>query len=188
MRAKSKAFPFVLTFTVLNLLSPESRVWYKKKRTLLRLGLVLAWLVGTVAVWAEYSSEERSVLWMAITGNCGSLLILSYIIVYIMRRARETNGGKEKFLYFIQFVLSVIALYPLFMLGNAAADIVQGPVFVEAKVVDVWDPRRGGDQVKTAGGAQYEIAVQEVKLEPGRNYRLKVLKHSRLILSAAEVR
>lgn len=84
--------------------------------------------------------------------------------------------------------LVLLSLFPLIMLGKVTADIAQGPIDRVVKIVDMWDPKRGGDRVSTSEGKEYEIASREVVIRVGHTYRIKVLEHSKLILEAEEQR
>ncbi|MGG1658983.1 hypothetical protein [Brevibacillus sp. NRS-1366] len=144
---------------------------------------MLLWIIGTIAIFAKYTSDERSFLWMGVSGYCGVLLLFSYILGYIM-----ANYIKTKFSSFILLVLAIMLLYPLVMIGYVAADVVQGPVIKKVVIQEKWDPRRGGDQVTTSDGDHYEIGGSQVTIETGHKYVIKVFEHSGLILHAREIR
>lgn len=169
------------------LLSPKSRPWYKKKRNFIRFGIVLAWLTGVIVVMAKYSADVRDIFWIGISGYCGVLLLFTLILAYILQRMLRSKGRIHKMEYFFLLILFVMSLYPVFQLGNFAADIVQGPIILENKIMEQWNPSRGGDKVRTWDGKQYEIVDSEIKLKAGSHYRLQVLEHSKLILDAAEL-
>lgn len=172
---------------IAKLLSPKNGPWYKKKRNVIRIGLVLVCLTGVLVVMAKYSADVRDTFWIGISGYCGVLFLITFIVVHIMEKALRFRAGSHWMEYFILLILFVMSLYPIFQLGYLAADIVQGPIIIEAKVKEQWDPTRGGDKVITSDGKQYEIMDSGIKLETGRQYRLRVLEHSKLILDASEL-
>lgn len=147
------------------------------------MGIMLGWLIGTIAIFAKYSLDERSILWMGLSGYCGVLLFFSYIFGYM-----RTKFIKSRFTYFLLVVFAVMLLYLLIMLGKVVADIATGPVIKEVLIEEKWDPRRGGDQVKTSDGDHYEIAGNHVVIEAGRKYVITVFEHSRLIVNSREIR
>ncbi|GIO07586.1 hypothetical protein J31TS6_36140 [Brevibacillus reuszeri] len=144
---------------------------------------MLGCLIGTIAIFAKYALDERSILWMGLSGYCGVLLFFSYIFCYM-----RTKFIKTRFTYFLLFVFAVMLLYLLIMLGKVTADITIGPVTKEVLIEKKWDPRRGGDQVTTSDGDHYEIAGSHVIIEPGRKYVITVFEHSRLIVNSREIR
>ncbi|WP_213023620.1 hypothetical protein [Brevibacillus reuszeri] len=147
------------------------------------MGIMLGCLIGTIAIFAKYALDERSILWMGLSGYCGVLLFFSYIFCYM-----RTKFIKTRFTYFLLFVFAVMLLYLLIMLGKVTADITIGPVTKEVLIEKKWDPRRGGDQVTTSDGDHYEIAGSHVIIEPGRKYVITVFEHSRLIVNSREIR
>ncbi|BFH62961.1 hypothetical protein [Paenibacillus azoreducens] len=179
------SFPLI---SVLDLFSPEDRVWYKKKRNIFRIAIVLMCLVGMLVTFLKYTSGEREYLWISTAGYCGVLLVFSYIFTYVVSRMRLRKLGMTKMDSMFLIFLVLLSLFPLIMLGKVTADIAQGPIDRVVKIVDMWDPKRGGDRVSTSEGKEYEIASREVVIRVGHTYRIKVLEHSKLILEAEEQR
>lgn len=113
------------------------------------------------------------------------LQFFSYIC--LLSNPPRQAGPTKADLGFMAF-LFLLSFYPLIMLGMVTADIVQGPIDKVIHVEEKWDPKRGGDMVKTSEGTQYEIADRKIKMREGGTYRVKVLKHSKLILEAKKQR
>ncbi|WP_145945939.1 hypothetical protein [Paenibacillus sp. Y412MC10] len=162
------------------------RVWYQKKRNILRIVLLMLCLVELAIVGVKYDGHVRQFLWMGIAGYSAALILLSYIFTYVVLRI----GKRQIFTRIADFLFSTIIIYfslfPLIMLGRVTADIVQGPVVKTVHVVEIWDPRRGGDRVRTADGKEYELGYKQIVMESGGTYRIQALEYSGMILAAEE--
>jgi len=185
MNKKSPESLAALAF-ILDIFSPDERVWYRKKRNWLRMCLIALCSAGMLVVFFKYGGNERKHLWIAFGGYCGVLFLFSFFPAYVVYRIRRRQTGMTKAdLGFMAFIV-LLSIYPLIMLGKVSTDIAQGPVVKVIHIEEKWDPKRGGDMVSTSEGTQYEIAGREVDIEKGGTYRVKVLEHSRLILEAEE--
>lgn len=186
--SKTTRVPLTALISALNLFPPDGRVWYKKKRNILRMALIAFCLIGMLVVCFKYGGNVRKHLWIGIGGYSGVLFFFSFFPTYVFYRIRRRQAGPTKAdLGFMAF-LFLLSFYPLIMLGMVTADIVQGPIDKVIHVEEKWDPKRGGDMVKTSEGTQYEIADRKIKMREGGTYRVKVLKHSKLILEAKKQR
>lgn len=167
----------------------EGRVWYRRKRNIARLGIALVWLIGTLAVLAKYTGDVRSHFLIFLGGYCGVLILLSYFYFYMANYIRRTaNDRMGWFRFFPLVIIGFLALYALVMIGGVLADTARGPVFKEAEIVSKWNPKRGGDRIKTSDGKEYELSGNHIKVEKGRTYRLKVLEYTNILLDATELR
>lgn len=185
---KTARVPLTALVSVLDPSSPDGRTWYKKKRNLLRMALIVFCLIGMLVVFFKYGGDERKHLWIGIGGYSGVLFFFSFIPTYVFYRIRRRRAGMTKADFGFMAFLVLLSLYPLIMLGMVTADIVQGPIIKVIHVEDKWNPKRGGDMVRTSEGTQYEIADPKTDIREGGTYRVKVLKHSKLILEAKKQR
>ncbi|WP_163874262.1 hypothetical protein [Paenibacillus favisporus] len=170
----------------LGALVSSPRVWYQKKRTILRIVLLLLCLIELAIVGVKYDGHVRQFLWIGIAGYSAALIFFSYLFTYVVLR----SGKRRFFTRIADFLFSIIMIYfslfPLVMLGKVTADIVQGPVVKTVHVVEIWDPRRGGDRVRTEDGKEYELGNRQIVMESGVNYRIQALEYSGMILAAEE--
>lgn len=162
------------------------RVWYQKKRNLLRIVLLMLCLAELAIVGVKYDGHVRQFLWMGIAGYSAALIFFSYIFTYVvLRYGKRQSVTRRADLLFAIFIF-FLSLFPLVMLGRVTADIVQGPVVKTVHVVEIWDPRRGGDRVRTEDGKEYELADKHIVIETGGTYRIQALEYSGMILAAEE--
>ncbi|MBJ9987609.1 hypothetical protein [Paenibacillus sp. S28] len=168
------------------LVSPPTRVWYQKKRNILRIVLLLLCLVELAIVGVKYDGHVRQFLWIGIAGYCTALLFFSYIFTYVVLRYGKRQSVTRRADLLLAIFIFFLSLFPLIMLGRVTADIVQGPVVKTVHVVEIWDPRRGGDRVRTADGKEYELGYKQIVMESGGTYRIQALEYSGMILAAEE--
>lgn len=166
------------------LISTPARVWYQKKRNILRIALLMLCLVELIAVGVKYEGHVRGFLWIGIVGYSAALIFFSYLFTYVVLRfGKRQSSTRTADLLFAIFIF-LLSLFPLIMLGRVTADIVQGPVVKTVHIIEKWDPRRGGDRVRTADGKEYELGNRQIVMESGGTYRIQALEYSGMILAA----
>lgn len=169
------------------LVEADGRKWYRRKRNIARIGIMLFWLASSAVIFAMYESIERTVLWSEISMACAALLIFSFFVSYAYRIARTTRLVKSRFLWLLAVVLGVMVLYILLMSGQALLDIAAGPVEKQITVADRWDPRRGGDNITTTDGGRYELFSEKVEMRKGGTYKVIIFRYSRKMVGLEQV-
>ncbi|GIP37029.1 hypothetical protein J31TS4_03090 [Paenibacillus sp. J31TS4] len=161
--------------------------WYLRPTNMAR-GLALAiWLAGTVVVLAIYQGEDRSALWGHLSGSCALLFFYSFLIPFIARIAKHQDLRSKVNYMFVFFYLAML-VFLLLRIGITLLDIAAGPITENVTIVDRWNPKRGGDHVKTSDGSNYEIHKEHVYMEVGHTYRAKLFRYNRLIISLEQVK
>ncbi|MBB3126783.1 hypothetical protein FHS19_001437 [Paenibacillus rhizosphaerae] len=136
------------------LVSPPTRVWYQKKRNILRIALLILCLGELIAAGVKYEGHVRQFLWRGIAGYSAALIFFSYLFTYVVLRFGKRQPFTRKADLLFDIIMIYFSLFPLIMLGRVTVDIVQGPVVKIVHVVEIWDPRRGGDRIRTADGKE----------------------------------
>ncbi|SDJ14394.1 hypothetical protein SAMN05421868_11858 [Paenibacillus naphthalenovorans] len=165
----------------------DTRKWHRKKRNVFRVGVVLLCLVCVLFVFMNYTSLERRILLIGIFSSTAGVIFYTYFLSYFFR-TRLKNRVRYKFGYLFVAILYLGLLYLIFMFGCFVTDIVKGPVTKEVVITERWDPRRGGDQVRTSDGHTYEMAEGYVDLQEGRRYKVKIFRASRFIIGIEQIR
>ncbi|WP_175472005.1 hypothetical protein [Paenibacillus naphthalenovorans] len=135
----------------------------------------------------NYTSLERRILLIGIFSSTAGVIFYTYFLSYFFR-TRLKNRVRYKFGYLFVAILYLGLLYLIFMFGCFVTDIVKGPVTKEVVITERWDPRRGGDQVRTSDGHTYEMAEGYVDLQEGRRYKVKIFRASRFIIGIEQIR
>jgi len=148
---------------------------------------VLLCLVCVLFVFMNYTSLERRILLIGIFSSTAGVIFYTYFLSYFFR-TRLKNRVRYKFGYLFVAILYLGLLYLIFMFGCFVTDIVKGPVTKEVVITERWDPRRGGDQVRTSDGHTYEMAEGYVDLQEGRRYKVKIFRASRFIIGIEQIR
>lgn len=165
----------------------DTRKWHRKKRNVFRVGVVLLCLVCVLFVFMNYTSLERRILLIGIFSSTACVIFYTYFLSYFFR-TRLKNRVRYKFGYLFVAILYLGLLYLIFMFGCFVTDIVKGPVTKEVVITERWDPRRGGDQVRTSDGHTYEMAKGYVDLQEGRRYKVKIFRANRFIIGIEQIR
>ena len=148
---------------------------------------MLLCLVCVLFVFMNYTSLERRILLIGIFSSTAGVIFYTYFLSYFFR-TRLKNRVRYKFGYLFVAILYLGLLYLIFMFGCFVTDIVKGPVTKEVVITERWDPRRGGDQVRTSDGHTYEMAEGYVDLQEGRRYKVKIFRASRFIIGIEQIR
>ncbi|ALS24424.1 hypothetical protein IJ22_41270 [Paenibacillus naphthalenovorans] len=165
----------------------DTRKWHRKKRNVFRVGVVLLCLVCVLFVFMNYTSLERRILLIGIFSSTAGVIFYTYFLSYFFK-TRLKNRVRYKFGYLFVAILYLGLLYLIFMFGCFVTDIVKGPVTKEVVITERWDPRRGGDQVRTSDGHTYEMAEGYVDLQEGRRYKVKIFRANRFIIGIEQIR
>lgn len=165
----------------------DTRKWHIKKRNVFRIGVVLLCLVCVLFVFMNYTSLERRILLIGIFSSTAGVIFYTYFLSYFFK-TRLKNRVRYKFGYLFVAILYLGLLYLIFMFGCFVTDIVKGPVTKEVVITERWDPRRGGDQVRTSDGHTYEMAEGYVDLQEGRRYKVKIFRANRFIIGIEQIR
>ncbi|GAB2672076.1 hypothetical protein FE781_07795 [Paenibacillus thermoaerophilus] len=168
-------------------LSADGRKWYRKKRNIARIVVVLIWLVSSAVIFEMYESIERTVLWSEISMACAALLIFSFIVSYTCWVAKTKQYVKSRFVWLLAVFLGFLVLYIILMLGLALLDIAAGPVTKQITVADRWDPKRGGDNITTTDGGRYELFSEKVEMRIGGTYKVMIFRYSRKVVGLEQV-
>ena len=148
---------------------------------------MLLCLVCVLFVFMNYTSLERRILLIGIFSSTAGVIFYTYFLSYFFR-TRLKNRVRYKFGYLFVAILYLGLLYLIFMFGCFVTDIVKGPVTKEVVITERWDPRRGGDQVRTSDGHTYEMAEGYVDLQEGRRYKVKIFRANRFIIGIEQIR
>jgi len=168
-------------------LSADGRTWYRKKRNIARIGVVLLWLVASAVIFAKYESIERTVLWSETSMTCALLLFYSFFVSYAYRIAKTKQYIKSKFLWLLAVLLGFMVLYIVQMLAMALLDVAEGPITKQITVADRWDPKRGGDNIITTDGGHYELFSEKVAMRKGGTYKVIIFRYSRKMVGLEQI-
>ncbi|PYI56228.1 hypothetical protein [Paenibacillus flagellatus] len=161
--------------------SADYRKWYRKKRNIARIAIVLTGLIGAV-IAASYPSDERRVLWTEIGSGSAALLFYSYFVPYLRAVVKRKIAPPAPLRYLFLALLGVMLLYMVMLLGGGLLDAIREPETERVTIAERWNPKRGGDQVRTSEGDIYEIYAERVRLEEGGTYWVKTFRYGNAII------
>lgn len=93
------------------LVSPP-RVWYQKKRNILRIVLLMLCLVELATVGVKYDGHVRQLLWMGIAGYSAALIFFSYLFTYVVLRFGKRQSYTRKADLLFAIFIFFLSLFP----------------------------------------------------------------------------